>query len=243
MDHDEDDDDVCYFVANFADHVNRRMADELYEIPADLPANAVHFEVTSAGSGHSVMTPFGPLTAADAYILVPVETDETNLFPDEQCAFNWIVMDLAKGDTVAVEGSEFTVSQTSLGKTEIFDVEDVHGFDDWTPIQIPAREHRLEDMMFIIIDEELEAVMDFLPGDKEMAALKFNTKDGKPRTNWQHQLVTIDAAGRALLEELATPVAKALIKERDDVVYEHGYFSLYLGKPAPQPAPRLPLAA
>ena len=66
-------------------------------------------------------TPLGPLTVADDYVLVPVESDRTNPDPKSLGAHNWLVFDLAEETQVAVQNGAIVIGDHEIDLLELCD--------------------------------------------------------------------------------------------------------------------------
>lgn len=67
----------------------------------------------------SFQTPLGPLTVADDYVLVPVDSDRTNPDPDALGAHNWLVFDLAEETQVVVDNGAIIIGETVIDLLEL----------------------------------------------------------------------------------------------------------------------------
>ena len=72
-----------------------------------------------ANQDASFQTELGPLTVADDYVLVPVESDRTNPDPDAIGAHNWLVFDLTEGTEVVVDNGAIIIGKTVLDLREL----------------------------------------------------------------------------------------------------------------------------
>jgi len=67
----------------------------------------------------SFQTPLGPLTVADDYVIVPVESDRTNPDADSLGAHNWLVFDLAEETQVVVDNGAIIIGDTVIDLLEL----------------------------------------------------------------------------------------------------------------------------
>lgn len=200
-DEDGDDEDRMVYPSNFADMENRSAAPVYAET---LPAGAILIETDADYTGHSVDTPFGPLTASELYAVLPVDSAETNFLPNIQDAYNWIVLDIAVPTRVVADGTTITVGDVT------FDVEDTESIDDCPGFRPACPVHTLDDVGFSIVDDDFTEVASLTASDPEYGALTFVF--GAPRLDYDLQHVAIDDAQRASLKAMDTPVARALIQ-------------------------------
>jgi hypothetical protein len=228
-DEDDDDADRMVWTVNFADEANRNAAPVTSDV---LPAGAILLATDADYTGHSVDTPFGPLTASEMYAVIPVDSAETNFLPNLQDAYNWVVLDIAVPTPITSDGTTITVGDVT------FDVEDTESVDDCPGFRPSCPPHTLADVAFSVVDDDFAEVASLTAADPEYAGFTFLF--GEPRLDYDLQHIAIDDAQRASLEAMGTPVARALLAAGNARANEP-HMCLKLRKDAP--AARLAKAA
>lgn len=201
---DDDGEDRMVYPSNYADQTNRNAAGIWTE---DLSDCAIALSTDAEYTGHSVDTPFGPLTASSLYVVIPVDSDETNFLPNLQDAYNWVVLNIAVPTRIEAASTTITVGDVT------FDVQDTESMDDCPGFRPACPVHTLADIGFSIVDDDFVEVASFTAADPEYAGFTFLFG---PRLDYDLQHLTIDDAQRAYLETLGTPVACALLKSWDE---------------------------
>ena len=59
-------------------------------------------------------TPYGALTVASAYVLAPVSSAQTNPYPEDRGAHNWLVFNLAEETQVIVENGAIVIGDCEI---------------------------------------------------------------------------------------------------------------------------------
>ena len=92
----------------------------------------------------SIQTPFGPLTVARHYSIMPAEAFSRNPVPGEQYGLNWLCFELTGEQEVSVEGSTIRIGGMEIDPTALGDVYvSTHTLDgvvrDWGDIVATGR--------------------------------------------------------------------------------------------------------
>lgn len=74
------------------------------------------------GEAFNIQTPFGPLTVAQHYSIMPLEAFSRNPDAGEQCAMNWLCFETTANQEVSVEGSTIRIGAMEIDPTVLGDV-------------------------------------------------------------------------------------------------------------------------
>lgn len=169
--------------------------------------------------GNSIQTPYGPLTVARHYAIVPADVISRNSSPSEQYAWNWIGFELTGEKPLSVEGSTIRIGDMAIDAASMGDLEHTQLRLDgeiacWeTAIKERRTAEVVREAFVAVTGDPLHAILSTMPRELDDGVLTMLTFH-------ENQVEGIEAIG--------TPAANAFAREmRDQMAHGHRHIVLH----------------
>ena len=173
--------------------------------------------IEASSEPFSVQTPFGPLTLARHYSIMPVDEFTRNPHPDEQYATNWICFEITGDQELSVDGTAIRIGGMHVDPTILGDVQtSTHTLDgepaDWGEIVAQGRARDAVETVHVCeAGTKLNDILQEMTVDKDDGVLYILTFS-------QEQLAEIEWIGTDVANVIAAEMRDQLAHGRNHIV-------------------------